>query len=407
MREWSHSTALCRSDFHCTREERPHAFYADKLQESIRKCELVAFLFLITSLSGKEDAGGSMRSIEDGLNPIQRGLRRFMATFISSEHMKLSEALQLQNYNNEASFIKDVEKKSKLMQILPWYPTQDGSILHKGVKAASLPKGKFGAINKAIPTGQASTKNYEVSCKFYELKSDVDTRILEGLTAEKARRVRAGRDRLYAMGYMQSLANEIIKNDGTDPDAVMGILPRRASISDHVISAGGTADGTNKLGSILLIRPGEDGVCLRYPTASGPNMRVIDEGKITALELDSAGKVVGSFPAYETIWRTYYGIDINDEDALYRIVNVPTNKALAKAQIDTIIDVVNELDDGGAGFIALCPKQVIAQFWKYLNDKGNIAFTKREVEGMGQPMFLFNVPLFYEEYMSSDEGLIS
>lgn len=331
-----------------------------------------------------------------------------MATFISSDHMKLSEALQLQNYKNEASFIKDVEKRSKLMQILPWYPTQDGSILHKGVKAASLPKGRFGAINRAIPTGQASTRNYEVSCKFYELKSDVDVRIFEGMTEEKARQVRAGRDRLYALGYMQSLANEIITNDGTDPDSMMGILPRRASTAvdpDHVISAGGTSD--NKNGSILLIRPGEDGVCLRYPTASGPNMKVLDMGVVTALELDSTGKPLGSFPAYETIWRTYYGIDVNDDDALYRIVNVPTNKALTKTQIDTVIDVVNTLDDGGQGYIALCPKEIIAQFWKYLNDKGNIAFSKREVEGMGQPTYLFNVPLFYEEYMSSNEGVIA
>lgn len=329
-----------------------------------------------------------------------------MATFISSDHMKLSEALQLQNYTNEASFIRELEKKSKLMQILPWYPTSDGSLLHKGVKAASLPAGEFGAINKAIPTGVAATKNYEVSCKFFELKSDVDARIFEGMSKEKAATVRAGRDRLYLEGYMQSLANQIINNKGTSPDAMPGLLSHRAAVDGtYTVSLGGTA--SNKLGSILLIRPGENGVCLRYPTANGPSVSVNDMGVMTGIEYDADGKINGTYPIYETIWRTYYGIDVSNDKGLYRIVNIPTDKALTNTQMDGIIDVVNGLENEGEGFIALAPKELRAQFWKYLNSKENISFSKREVEGMGAPTFLFNVPFFYEEYMSNDEGVIA
>lgn len=329
-----------------------------------------------------------------------------MATFINSEHMKLSEALQLQNFTNEASFVRDLEKNSKLMQILPWYPTADGSIIHKGVKAASLPSGSFGAINKAIPTGVAATKAYEVACKFFELKSDVDARLFEGMSVENMRKARAGRDSLYLKGYLQSLADEIINNKGADPDAMPGLLSRRAAVDGkHVVSLGGTA--SNKLGSILFIRPGEDGVCLRYPTATTPMVSIHDMGLMTGIERDADGNVRGTFPIYETIWRTYYGIDVNDDDALYRIVNVPTDKALTDSQMESIIEVVNQLDNDGEGYVALAPLALRAQLWKWLNSKSNMAFTKEAVEGMGKPTYIFNVPFFHEEYMSNNEGVIA
>lgn len=329
-----------------------------------------------------------------------------MATFINSDHMKLSEVLQLMNLKDELEFVSGVEKNSTLMQILPWYPTEDGSIVHKGVKVSSLPSGSFGAINKAIPTSSASTAAYEVACKFFEMKSDVDARIFEGLTENAKKSLRAKKDRIYLKGYLQSLATEIIDNKGVSPDSMPGLLTRRSVVDGkHVVSLGGTA--SNKLGSILFIRPGEDGVCLRYPTATTPVVSIMDIGLTQANEIDADGRLKGSFPAYETIWRTYYGIDVNDDDALYRIVNVPTDKALTDSQMESIIEVVNQFKNNGKGYIALAPTALRAQLWKWLNSKNNMAFSKEEVEGMGSPTRIFNVPFFLEEYMSDNEGVIA
>lgn len=329
-----------------------------------------------------------------------------MATFLSAEHMTLSEALQLRGYTGEAAFVRNLEKTSKIMQMLPWYATSTGTDVHKGIKAASLPKGKFGAINKAVPTGIASTQGYEERVKLYELKSDVDARLLEGSSSDEAKRLRAGRDKLYSMGYLQGLAEAIVTNDGSDVDSVKGLLARRAKVdSSTVISAGGNT--ANKMGSILFIRPGEDGVNLRYPTNAGANMKVMDMGLVTALELSSTGTVVGSFPAFETIWRTYYAIDVPDEKALIRLCNVPTTTALTKTEIDLVIDVVNSLPNDGQGYVAFMPKEIRAQLWKYLNDKGNIAFSKREVEGMGAPEHIFNVPCFSDDFMTATEAVLS
>lgn len=326
-----------------------------------------------------------------------------MATFLNPEHMTLSEALELQRYDGSTAFVNELEKKSVLTQVMPWYPTSHGD-LHKGVKATAIPEGKFGAINKAVPTGIASTKEYTETIKMFELKSDVDTRILEGTSPEKARAIRAGRDKLYTMGFMQSFANNVVTCDGKSDDSVKGLLPRRGKVDGKYTY---TLGGASNVGSILLIRPGEDGVCFRYPSEAGvPNFTMKDMGIVQAFEKDSAGKIVGSFPAYETLLRLFYLIDVVDDEALQRIANVPTAAALTDDNIDSIIDVVNGLPNQGAGYIAFAPKKVIGQFWKYLNRKDNIAFSKNEVEGMGRPTSIFNVPFFEEEFMSANESVV-
>lgn len=327
-----------------------------------------------------------------------------MATFLSPDHMTLSEALELQVSKDDAAFIREVEKKSALTQIVPWYPTSNGDV-HKGVKATALPAGKFGAINAAVPTGTAATKAYEEGVKVFELKSDVDTRITQSRSKEQAARIRSGRDRLYGMGFMQSFADNVVNNAGTDPDSVMGILARRSVIDGkYVINAGGTT--TNKVGSILLMRPGEDGFNFRYPDTY-PSFEKQDLGIVQAMAKDSSGNITGTFPAWETLWRLYYCMDCPDDEALIRIVNVPSTTAMTTATRDVLIDTINSLKNQGQGYVAFGPKQIVGSFWKYIADKSNIAFSQREVEHMGRPSFIFNVPFFAEEYFSGTEALIT
>lgn len=328
-----------------------------------------------------------------------------MPSFFQPTTMTLSEAIQLQRWKG-GKFISELEKKSNLMRLLPWYPTSDGDI-HKGTRAVSLPTGSFGAINKGVKTGQVATAEYTETVKLYELKSDVDERLLDGRSKEQAARIRANRDRAYLKGFMNGLADEVINNPGTDADAAKGLLSRRPKTDGkYTFSLGGT--GAN-LGSILFIRPGEDGVCLRYPDAGAPSFVLRDVGTVQALELDNSGKPTGlTYPAKETLMRVYYTPDVEDDSALIRIANVPTNTKLTSTNIESIIDIVNSyMPNGGQGYVAFAPKEVISQFWKYLNDKNNISFTKQEVEGMGAPVCLFNVPLFYEDFMSSIEAQIA
>ena len=68
---------------------------------------------------------------------------------------------------------------------------------------------------------------------------------------------------------------------------------------------------------------------------------------------------------------------------------------------------MNSLDNQGEGYFALAPQKIIGQFWKYLNDKSNIAFSKREVEHMGAPTYIFNTPFFSEEYMLDTESKVT
>ena len=330
-----------------------------------------------------------------------------MATFGDSDYMTLAQALEYQRYDGSLEFVRDLVKESRLMQMMPWFPTSDGAV-HKGARATALPKGRFGAINKAVPTGYGATTEYTESIGVYELASFVDERILEGRTAEQADRIREANDRLQLMGFMQGLANEIITNPGTDPDAVKGLLPRRATLADpYVVNMGGTSTG-NDLGSILFVRFGENGVSCRYPSNGAPNFSVRDLGTVPATELDASGNFVGTYPARETLARLYYTVDVASDDALVRMVNVPTKTKLTDTNIDTIIDAINiTLKNSGDGYVAFAPKNIISQFQKYANSKGNIYFSYREIQGMGMPPALYGVPFFAEEFMSATEGAIA
>lgn len=328
-----------------------------------------------------------------------------MATFLSPDHMTLSEALELQRWNGDYSLLRGMERRSNIMRILPWFETSDGDF-HKGAKVTELPEGDFGAINKPLPTGKAATTEYTEKVGIYELKSDVDERILKGRSIEKAKKIREGRDRTYLMGFLQGFSKQLVNCNGVAADTVKGIIPRRPKIDNkYCFDMGGTS---GNLGSILFLRPGEDGICLRYPDNDAPNFSMEDMGRVNLLAYDKTGKVIGDFPGYRTLARLYYTIDIADDNAVVRVANVPTTTAMTDENIDALIDIVNNnLEDSGTGYVAFAPKQIISQFQKYLKDKANISFTRGEIEGMGKPTELLGIPFFHEEFMDNAETKVT
>ena len=326
-----------------------------------------------------------------------------MATFLSPDHMTLAQALEYLRYDGSLSFFRKLEKRSWPRQMMPWFPTSDGAV-HKGVRATALPEGKFGVINKAVPTGYGASTEYTESVGVYELASFVDTRILQGRSQEEADRIRAARDEYQLRGFLQGLAKNIITAPKST-DGVTGLLARRGKVDgEHTISMGATGAD---VGSILFVRFGDDGVSCRYPSASSPNVVLEDLGQQPGIDTNDDGTFAGTFPSLATLIRVFYAVDVADDDALVRVVNVPTKTALSAAQVGQLVDIINvNLDDMGAGYVAFAPKQIISQFQKYLLDKNNINFSRRQIEGMGAPTELLGVPFFYEEFMGV-EGQIS
>ena len=328
-----------------------------------------------------------------------------MATFLSDQHMTLSQALEYQRYDGSLAFVRDLEKESTLMQMMPWFPTSHGSV-HKGVKATALPKGNFGAINKHVPSGYGATTEYTESVGVYELASFVDTRILQGRSVEQADTIRAANDRLQLMGFMQGLANEIITNPGTDADSVKGLIPRRSAVDGkYTIDMGGTG---SDLGSILFIRFGEDGVSCRYPSAGAPNFSLEDLGTVQAIETDGDGAFVGTYPAKETLARCYYTVDVANDDALIRLCNVPIKTKFTDTNIDTLIDVINvNIRKQRDRYVAFAPVNIISQFQKYANSKNNAYFAYKDIQGMGMPPYFYGIPFFADDFMTATEAQVS
>lgn len=325
-------------------------------------------------------------------------------SFLNPDHMTLSQALELQQYDSAAKFMASLEKKSTLTQLIPWYPTSHG-LLHKGVKATSLPEGDFVSFNQGTPGGNASTESYEVSVKSFELSNTIDKRFFRNMDATGAAKMREARDRMFALGFMQSFSKHVINNDGTRPDACKGLLARR-DVLDNIltIDMGGTATDSGTMTSMLLIKPGDDGICFRYPSAAGvPNFSQEDVGEIQIINTDpNTGKFISSYTALKTVWQLSYLIDIFDENSLIRLVNIPSQTAMSSSMVNKFIDVFANLKEPERYF-GLASPQCIAQFQKYCLDKNNINFTYESVQGLGSPVSILGTKVFRDDYLVNNE----
>lgn len=319
---------------------------------------------------------------------------------VTSQNMKLSEVQMLAGNKASANFLELVEKKSKLMQVLNWYPTSHGDV-HKGVKVSELPEGGFVGYNMGVPTSHASTMDYSATTHFYELMSKVDERFFDGLNTEQADNLRHNKDMLYTQGYMQGLAKEIIRGTGSTLDSERGLLERRNKIGDYCIDMGGTS---GKLGSILIIRPAEDGVCLRYPNNANKGFTIESDDEPHWVKAEVGD---GEFKAYTTLYRTNYLIDVASDKALVRLANIPATTAFDQAMMDKVADALDALAENDEGYVAFAPKQIITQLKKYERDKSNVYFSREQFEQLGTPMHIYGIPIFPEAHMTINESKVT
>ena len=325
-----------------------------------------------------------------------------MANFLSPDFMTLSESLEITQHNDLASFLKPLEKKSNFMKMCPWYPSSDGS-LHKGSRVTLLPEGKNGHINGPIASGKMGGMAYQETVKMFELESTVDSRLFEHKTAEEAEKLRMTKDQGDLKGYMQSFAKNVLLSDGKAADDPIGFINRRKKLSDYCKDMGGVTSG--KLGSLFFIRFGEDGVNLRYPSNAGNGFTRDDKGELLTPIVEAG--TPGWMYAFHSLYRTFYMPDLADDKAFIRAANIPTDAKMTDVIMDKLIEIVNEtLEDDGEGYICLGPPNLVSQFQKYLKDKNNINFSQKEIEGMGKPTFLLNVPFFKENYLLTNETKI-
>jgi hypothetical protein len=213
--------------------------------------------------------------------------------------------------------------------------TQTNEILEDMVwLEGNLPTGHRTTIRSGLPTptwrklygGVQPTKSTTVqvtdSCGMLEAYAEIDKALadLNGNTAA----FRLSEDRAHIEGMNQEFAQTLFYgNEGSEPEAFTGLLPRFNSTSaangDNVIKGGGAA-GQTDCTSIWLICWGPNTVHGIYPKASKAGLQMTDKGQVTIENID--GGSGGRMEAYRTHYRWDCGLSVRDWRYVVRASNI-------------------------------------------------------------------------------------
>lgn len=213
--------------------------------------------------------------------------------------------------------------------------TQTNEILEDMVwLEGNLPTGHRTTIRSGLPTptwrklygGVQPTKSTTVqvtdSCGMLEAYAEIDKALadLNGNTAA----FRLSEDRAHIEGMNQEFAQTLFYgNEGSEPEAFTGLLPRFNSTSaangDNVLKGGGAQNQTDCT-SIWLICWGPNTVHGIYPKGSKAGLQMTDKGQVTIENID--GGSGGRMEAYRTHYRWDCGISVRDWRYVVRASNI-------------------------------------------------------------------------------------
>jgi hypothetical protein len=212
--------------------------------------------------------------------------------------------------------------------------TQTNSILEDMVWVeGNLPTGHRTTVRTGLPTPtwrklyggvqptKSTTAQVTDSCGMLEAYAEVD-KALADLNGNSAA-FRLSEDRAHIEGMNQEFASTLFYgNEGTEPEAFTGFLPRFNSLTaenkDNVITGGGLA-GQTDCTSIWLVCWGPNTVHGIYPKGSKAGLQMNNKGQVTIENVDGAG---GRMEAYRTHYRWDCGLSVRDWRYVVRGSNI-------------------------------------------------------------------------------------
>ena len=203
-------------------------------------------------------------------------------------------------------------------------PTGHRTSIRTGIPAPTWRK-MYGFVQPSKSTSAQVTDN----CGMLEAYAEVDKALadLNGNTAA----FRLSEDRAHIEGMNQEQADTIFYgNEGTEPEAFTGLLPRFNSLSAQNAQNIVNASGSSNLQSIWLVVWGPNTVHCIYPKGSKAGLTVTDKGQVTIESLGDGNASGGRMEAYRTHYRWDSGLVVRDWRYVVRIANIDVT-ALTKA----------------------------------------------------------------------------
>ncbi|PZR17525.1 MAG: hypothetical protein DI536_04220 [Archangium gephyra] len=291
-------------------------------------------------------------------------------------------------------------RNSELLRVLPMMAA-NGNDGHAVVYQSALPRPTWVKHNEGVAPTKGASDSYVESFGRAEQRFAIASSLVErnGGQFLKSQQVS-----MAIEGMRQEVVESILYSSTlANPQKFTGLIPRLDKLSgqwskqiiNHTPGAAGNDQAT-----ILLVKPGENGVHLIYPpgTPAGLEYKKLSED----YEDDGSGtnkKVLCNRGHF--IWNV--GVAVEDARSLVRIGNIDmsalstTGDSLINAMIDA-----SETMSSTAGAFFLMPKALRGYLRKQKNDSRS-PISIADVEGVKQVMF-DNIPIYVDEMMLLTES---
>lgn len=217
-----------------------------------------------------------------------------------------------------ATIVEILNETNEILDDMVWVegnlPTGHRTTIRTGIPAPTWRK-----LYQGVQPTKSTTVQVTDNCGMLEAYAEVDKALadLNGNTNE----FRLSEDQAHIEGMSQELAETLIYgNEGTEPEAFTGIMPRfndlSASNAENIIDAGGT--GTDNASILLCVWGPNTGHGI-VPKGSVGGLQMNDKGVVTIESIDGAG---GRMEAYRTHYRMDAGLTIRDWRYFVRIANI-------------------------------------------------------------------------------------
>lgn len=322
---------------------------------------------------------------------------------INQERGTLMDVLKLLQEGNAVRRIGELAtRESELLQRMPWLPA-NGSEGHLVSYQSALPRPTWVKHNQGVKPTKGTTDNYTEAFGRAEARIAIPKSLVErnGGDLMKAQQIR-----MNVLGITQDVTEKTLySSNAATPEQFMGLIPRLDSLTGpwkgQIVNHNSGASG-NDQASILLIRPGEDGVHFIYPKGTPAGL---DYKKLTD-DYEDDGTGTGAKVMCERghfVWNV--GVAVEDARALVRIGNIDLSAVSTSATtiVDAMIDAT-ELMRSLDGCFFLMPRKVRALLRKQKNFKA-VPIHAEEVEGKRQLMF-DDVPIITDDCMLLTESPI-
>lgn len=281
---------------------------------------------------------------------------------------------------------------------------------HKTTIRTGLPTPTWRKLYGGVQPTKSTTAQITDTCGMLEAYAEVDKALadLNGNTAE----FRLSENVPHMEGMSQEAAQTLVYgNEGTEPEAFTGFMPRFNSLSaqnaDNIIDAGGV--GTDNA-SILLVVWSPATCHGIIPKGSVAGLQHEDKGQITIENVDGAG---GRMEAYRDHYRWDLGLTVRDWRYVVRICNI--DKSLLTVDVSTganltdlLFQAMERVPNLGSGRPAFyMPRDVRTMVRRQMADKvKNSTLTFEDVGGR-KTMLFQDVPLRRVDAMAADEARVT